>query len=175
MALAGFSGGRLALPGRSQPPSARIPSLEAYYAGRIPPAEIARIREECAARKRPLHDALMERAGWPPIPYDGQLLVTHQDALLLGGKVQAPSGYADHVLFLYPNLCEHCAAQLCVEVCSGQALAPGDGGGKPAFDREKCVHCGACVWNCSQADPADPERGLLAFHAGTGGLHSAEN
>jgi electron-transferring-flavoprotein dehydrogenase len=175
MALAGFSGGRLALPGRSQPPSARIPSLETYYAGRIPPAEIARLREECAAHKRPLHDALMERAGWPPIPYDGQLLVTHQDALLLGGKVQAPSGCADHVLFLYPNLCEHCTAQVCVEVCSGQALAPGEGGGKPAFDREKCVHCGACAWNCSQTDPADPERGLLAFHAGTGGLHSAEN
>ena len=45
----------------------------------------------------------MQRCGWPAIPYDGQLLVSHQDALLLGGKVQAPPGYADHVVFLYPG------------------------------------------------------------------------
>jgi electron-transferring-flavoprotein dehydrogenase len=42
-------------------------------------------------------------------------------------------------------------------------------------DREKCVHCGACLWNCSQANPENPERMNIAFRAGTGGLHSAEN
>jgi hypothetical protein len=40
---------------------------------------------------------------------------------------------------------------------------------------EKCVHCGACLWNCSQANPENPERMNIAFRAGTGGLHSAEN
>ena len=37
-----------------------------------------------------LHDALMDRCGWPQIPHDGSLLVSHQDVLLMGGKVQAP-------------------------------------------------------------------------------------
>ncbi len=49
-------------------------------------------------------DALMERCGWPAIQYDGKLLVTQQDALLMGGKVQAPAGYADHVVFVHPEL-----------------------------------------------------------------------
>ena len=116
----------------------------------------------------------MDRVGWPCIPYDGQLLVSHQDALLLGGKVQAPPGYADHVVFLYPELCEKCGAKICIELCSGQAITPGQSG-VPDFDREKCVHCGACFWNCSQPLPDNPERMNIAFRAGTGGLHSAEN
>jgi electron-transferring-flavoprotein dehydrogenase len=174
MALAGVTGGRLALTGPSLPPARRIPPLDAFYAGRIPAAEIVRIREDCAKRAVSVHDALMERAGWPAIPYDGQLLVTHQDALLMGGKVQAPAGYADHVLFLYPNLCETCGSKVCIEMCSGQAIGPGDGG-VPAFDREKCVHCGACLWNCAAPHPEDPERTIIEFRTGTGGLHSAEN
>ena len=174
MALAGVTGGRLALTGPSLPPARRIPPLDAFYAGRIPAAEIVRIREDCAKRAVSVHDALMERAGWPAIPYDGQLLVTHQDALLMGGKVQAPAGYADHVLFLYPNLCETCGSKVCIEMCSGQAIGPGDGG-VPAFDREKCVHCGACLWNCAAPHPEDPERTNIEFRTGTGGLHSAEN
>jgi electron-transferring-flavoprotein dehydrogenase len=174
MALAGLTHGRLAIPAEPAPPHTRVPTLEAYYRGRIPADEIARIRAACAAKGVSLHAALMERAGWPAIPFDGQLLVSHQDALLLGGKVQAPPGYADHVDFLYPGLCERCGTKICVEVCSGQAIAPGDGG-VPAFDREKCVHCGACLWNCAQPHPEDPERGLIEFRAGAGGLHSAEN
>jgi electron-transferring-flavoprotein dehydrogenase len=174
MALAGLTGGKLALSGEPSPPHARVPSAEEYYRGKISPEEIATIREECAARGQGLHDALMERCGWPAIPYDGKLLVSHQDALLLGGKVQAPAGYADHVVFVYPYLCETCGTRICVEVCSGQAITPGEKG-VPAFDREKCVHCGACLWNCSQPRPGDPERTNIEFRAGTGGLHSAEN
>jgi electron-transferring-flavoprotein dehydrogenase len=116
----------------------------------------------------------MEKAGWPVIPYDGQLLVSHQDALLMGGKVQAPPGYADHVVFLYPNSCASCGTKICIEMCSGQAIYPGEGG-VPAFDREKCVHCGACLWNCATANPDNRAQGSIAFRAGTGGLHSAEN
>ena len=63
----------------------------------------------------------MERCGWPAIPYDGQLLVSHQDALLIGGKVQAPPGFADHVRFVYPDFCERCVSKMCIEMCSGQA------------------------------------------------------
>lgn len=174
MALAGLTRGRLNLGGEPLRPYQRIPSLEEYYRGRIPAAEIQRLRKECATQGTSLHHALMERCGWPAIPYDGQLLVSHQDALLLGGKVQAPPGYADHVLFLYPELCERCGTRICIEMCSGQAIAPG-AGGVPSFDREKCVHCGACYWNCAHPIPGDPERMNIAFRAGPGGLHSAEN
>ncbi len=174
MALADLTSGRLTLPGRAVPSHTRVPTAESYYRGKISHEEIARIRNECTARGTSLHGALMERCGWPTIPYDGTLLVSHQDALLLGGKVQAPAGYADHVVFLYPHLCETCGTKICVEVCSGQAITPGEKG-VPAFDREKCVHCGACIWNCSLPHPDDPDRTNIEFRAGTGGLHSAEN
>jgi electron-transferring-flavoprotein dehydrogenase len=116
----------------------------------------------------------MNRCGWPEIPYDGRLLVSHQDALLLGGKVQAPPGFADHVIFLDPGLCRDCRARLCVEMCSGQAITLADTG-TPVFDREKCIHCGACQWNCTQPVGGDPDRMNVQFRAGAGGLHSTEN
>ncbi len=174
MALAGLSGGRLVLPGKPLRPWERIPPLEDYFRGRIPPGEVRKIRYDCYARGVSAHAALMERAGWPAIPYDGQLLVSHQDALLVGGKVQAPPGYADHVAFVFPNECQRCGTKLCVEACSGQAITPGENG-VPNFDREKCVHCGACLWNCASASPENPEHMAAVFRAGTGGLHSAEN
>lgn len=174
MLLTGLSKGRLAWPGKPLRTWERIPSLEDYYRGRIPADEARKIRDECYAKGSSAHAALMERAGWPQIPYDGKLLVSHQDALLLGGKVQAPPGYADHVLFLYPELCRNCATKLCVEACSGQAITPGNDG-VPRFEREKCVHCGACIWNCTTGLPQDPEQTAVTFRAGPGGLHSAEN
>ena len=174
MGLAGLTGGRLHWRGRPLPPHRRLPTIEQYFAGRIPAAEIARLRRECAASGASLHGALMDRAGWPAIPYDGRLLVSHQDALLRGGKVQAPAGYADHVVFLHPAVCQQCSTRICVDACSGQAITPG-ADGVPAFDREKCIHCGACLWNCSQPRPGDPERMNVDFRAGAGGLHSAEN
>jgi electron-transferring-flavoprotein dehydrogenase len=174
MALAGLTNGKLTLAGDPVPPWKRVPSIEEYYRGRVSPEEIARLQAECQARNSSLHGALMEKAGWPAIPYDGRLLMSHQDALLMGGKVQAPPGYADHVEFLEPELCEECGTKICIEICSGQAIALGEGG-VPVFDREKCVHCGACVWNCAQPLPDNPERTNIAFRAGTGGLHSAEN
>jgi electron-transferring-flavoprotein dehydrogenase len=174
MALAGLTNGKFSLGSAPVQLWKRIPTVEDYFAGKISPEEIAKIRAECKTKNVSLHGALMDKAGWPAIPFDGQLLVSHQDALLMGGKVQAPHGYADHVVFLHPELCEKCGARICIEACSGQAIYPGENG-VPAFDREKCVHCGACLWNCSQADPENPERMNIAFRAGTGGLHSAEN
>lgn len=152
-----------------------MPSLAEYYRGRLSPDTIETVRQESTAAGTALHEALMERCGWPEIPYDGKLLVSHQDALLLGGKVQAPAGYADHVVFLSPGLCQGCQEKLCIEMCSGQAIRPGADGGVPQFDRDKCVHCGACAWNCTRAREGEPERTNIEFRAGTGGLHSAEN
>jgi electron-transferring-flavoprotein dehydrogenase len=174
MAAAGFTKGRLSFRADRRPPHARVPSVEEYYRGRIPAEDVARIVRECRANGLPVHDALMERSGWPAIPYDGRLLVSHQDALLVGGKVQAPPAYADHVAFVSPDLCRACGAQICVEACSGQAITPGQAG-VPMFDRDKCVHCGACLWNCSQPADKAPRGTNIEFRAGAGGLHSGEN
>jgi electron-transferring-flavoprotein dehydrogenase len=170
MALAGFTKGKYWIPGEPR----LMPDLAAYYKGRIPAGEVDRIVAQCHNNAANCHDALMDRAGWPEIPFDGQLLVTHQDALLIGGKVQAPAGFADHVRFVYPDFCERCLSKLCVEMCSGQALSQGPFG-VPMFDREKCVHCGACLWNCTAPLADDPRRGNISFTAGAGGLHSTEN
>jgi electron-transferring-flavoprotein dehydrogenase len=174
MVLAGLSGGRLSLAApRGGTRSTPIP-VESYFANRIPADEVARIRSECVARSASLHDALMTRAGWPPIPFDGRLLISHQDALLLGGKVRAPAGYADHVVFVHPELCQTCQTRTCVEICSGEAITVGPAGA-PQFDRDKCVHCGACSWGCV-VEPGDrPGRTNVDFRAGAGGLHSGEN
>lgn len=174
MGLTGLTGGRLNFETETRRPAERIPTLEEYFQQTVGVAELRRLREECAKTQRPLHDALMDRRGWPAIAHDGKLLVSQQDALLLGGKVQAPAGYADHIEFLYPELCEACDVKICIEMCSGQAIAPGDGP-TPSFDREKCIHCGVCLWNCSKMLPNNPERGNIAFRAGAGGLHSGEN
>jgi len=121
---------------------------------------------------RSLHDALLSARGWPEIPFDDILLVTQQDALLMGGKVQAAPGFADHVVFRDAGLCVHCVEKTCIAMCSGQAITLG-ADGMPAFEREKCAHCGACLWNCSQSP--DGVHSNIEFRAGAGGLHSAEN
>lgn len=172
MALAGFSGGRLAMPGRRIEPQDRFPAAERYFGDRIPADEIDAIRHEAEKKGIPAHEALMESYGWPKVPYDGKLLVSQQDALLMGGKVQAAPGYADHVIFLYPELCAICREKVCVEMCSGRAIERDPEGGV-RFDREKCVHCGACLWNCGR--PVEGRSSNIDFRAGSGGLHSVEN
>jgi electron-transferring-flavoprotein dehydrogenase len=170
MAVAGLTGGRITPALRPTP--SKLPSLEEFYAARIPTAELKQMQEECAAKATSLHDRVMDRCGWPQIPMDGKLLISHQDALLMGGGVQASPGYANHVSFRRPELCGACESKLCVEMCSGQAITRGEDA-VPAFDREKCVYCGACLWNC-QAD-GDGAKGNIEFKAGAGGLHSALN
>ncbi len=172
MAIAGLTRGAVSLSARSRPIHQSTSSLESVYGSHISPAELKRLQEECAARGTCLHDRIMDRCGWPQIPLDGQLLISHQDALLMGGSVQAPAGYANHVVFLRPEQCQNCEPKLCVEMCSGQAITRGEKG-VPAFDREKCVYCGACLWNCRTSSGG--EKGNIEFRAGAGGLHSALN
>ena len=162
------------MPGDERTPQQRIPSLEEYYNKLVSKDELAKIKKEAEAGSKCMHDTLMDRAGWPQIEYDGQLLMSQQDALLIGGKVQANAGYADHIYIVHTELCGDCESELCVDVCSGQALTRGEGD-VPEFDREKCVHCGACIWNCTMTDPDHPERSNIEFRAGSGGLHSGEN
>jgi len=172
MGLAGMTRGRLHARVGSGP---RIAGLAEHYKGRIPAEQIARIEAEASSSQRPLQDAYMDAAGWPAIPFDGELLVSQQDALLLGGKVQAPPGYADHVVVLDPAQCATCETHLCVNICSGQALTWDADRGVPLFEREKCVHCGACQWSCPAPREAGHDAAAIALEAGAGGLHSAEN
>lgn len=172
MAITGLTRGAISPAANTRPVHACTAALEAIYGSRIAPAELKLLQEECASRGSSLHDRIMERCGWPEIPSDGQLLISHQDALLMGGSVQAPAGYANHVIFTRPELCHECEPKLCVEMCSGQAITRGECG-VPAFDREKCVYCGACLWNCRAS--AGGEKSNVEFRAGAGGLHSALN
>lgn len=173
--LAGMTRGVLHLRCKSVPPARKIKPLSSLVSRRLGKERLAEIEGRCAKEGKTLHDAVMTAAGWPEIPFDGALLMSHQDALLKGGKVQAAGGFADHVTFADPALCASCRARTCVEICSAQALTPGPDGGAPAFDREKCIHCGACIWSCSQAVSEDGERANIVFSAGSGGLHSNEN
>ena len=175
MGLTGMSGGAVNLGGKICRPYERIPSLEEFCRGKISNEKVRALRTEAVTKGTSLADTVMDQLGWPQIPLDGTLLVSQQDALLMGGKVQAASGYADHVVFLDPRLCEKCTPQLCVEICSGEAITASEGGGVPQFDREKCVHCGACMWNCTKPLEPGGERCNIDFRAGAGGLHSAEN
>ncbi|MBN1141956.1 MAG: 4Fe-4S ferredoxin, partial [Deltaproteobacteria bacterium] len=175
MGLTGLSRGHLHIPAEIRRPREQLRSLESFCEKRIDPTQLAALRDEARAKGMPVFDAVMDALGWPKIPFDGKLLVSHQDVLLMGGKVQAAPGFADHVAFLDPKLCSDCYPQLCAEVCSGQAITPGEGGEVPKFDRDKCIHCGACLWNCAKGRADDPERGNIDFRAGSGGLHSAEN
>jgi electron-transferring-flavoprotein dehydrogenase len=171
MALAGMTNGRLSLGAKIPPAYQQIEPLQKFYQ-RLTPEQLAKAAREAAAGGRALHDALMDACGWPEIHYDGKLLVSQQDALLMGGKVQAAAGYADHVIFRDPKLCAACAERTCIAMCSGQAITQAEDA-TPAFDREKCIHCGACLWNCTQSP--DGENSNIEFRAGAGGLHSAEN
>jgi electron-transferring-flavoprotein dehydrogenase len=174
MALTGFTKGKLNLSAKIKATFERIPSLQAYYKDKLSDSDIQRIRKQSLEKNVAMSDAILTHVGWPEISYDGQLLMSHQDALLMGGKVQAPPGYKDHVIFIYPHLCETCESKICVELCSGQAITPGENG-VPVFEREKCVHCGACLWNCTVLADKDKKKTNIDFTAGPGGLHSAEN
>jgi electron-transferring-flavoprotein dehydrogenase len=169
MALAGLTGGCLSLKAHIPPPHKQIRPFASESVEGLKMKDAAAL---AIADGRSFHDALLSARGWPEIPFDGHLLVTQQDALLMGGKVQAMPGFADHVAFRNPELCITCGEKTCIAMCSGQAITQGEDGA-PAFEREKCVYCGACLWNCGQSP--DGEHSNIEFRAGAGGLHSAEN
>ena len=174
MALTGFTSGKINFPDTNYELWRCLPTLAKFFKGKISIEKIKDVRKQCAIKGIYSNDILLEMAGWPHIEYDGKLLISHQDALLMGGKVQAPNGVADHVVFSDTEICKTCESKICTEVCSGQAIYPGEDG-IPHFDREKCIHCGACFWNCPYPDRNTPSLTNLKFMAGAGGLHSAEN
>jgi len=174
MGLTMMSKGKINFPAKPKAAHERADKLVSFYKGRLTETQVKAICEQAYAKGENAADALLDKVGWPSIPFDGQLLMTHQDALFSGGKVQAALGFRDHVRFLNPELCTECEHKLCIEICSGQAITAGENG-VPDFDREKCIHCGACMWSCIKARDNDPDRTNVSFKAGSGGLHSVEN
>ena len=172
--FAGMTGGRINLNVKPLRNDAIVKPLDSLADGKVTAEALHAAADECAKARLPLHDKVMDLQGWPAIPFDGALLMSQQDALFKGGKVQAAGGFADHVRIVDPAKCKACHEQTCVEMCSAQAIMPGDDG-VPTFDREKCVHCGACIWTCSKLKDDPQELGGIAFTAGSGGLHSNEN
>ena len=172
MALAGLTHGKLSLGGKIPSAREQIRRFSPYKVSGVRAQEAELLAEDARVGGRPLHDALMSARGWPEIELDGRLLVTQQDALLMGGKVQAMPGFADHVVFRDPEICKWCGERTCIAMCSGQAITQ-TAEGMIAFEREKCVHCGACLWNCAHTPLG--EQTNIDFRAGAGGLHSAEN
>jgi electron-transferring-flavoprotein dehydrogenase len=169
MALARLTGGTISLVAKIPPAHNQIKKKRVKSVAELKRREAAMLAVEDG---RPLHDAMMSARGWPEIEFDGKLLVSQQDALLMGGKVQAMPGFADHILFRDAGLCIRCDDKTCIGMCSGQALTLG-ADGVPAFEREKCVHCGACLWNCGSTTAEGFTN--IEFRAGAGGFHSVEN
>jgi electron-transferring-flavoprotein dehydrogenase len=169
MALARLTGGTISLVAKIPPAHNQIKKKRVKSVAELKRREAAMLAVEDG---RPLHDAMMSARGWPEIEFDGKLLVSQQDALLMGGKVQAMPGFADHILFRDAGLCIRCDDKTCIAMCSGQALTLG-ADGVPAFEREKCVHCGACLWNCGSTTAEGFTN--IEFRAGAGGFHSVEN
>ena len=169
MAIAGLTGGTISLAVNIPQTHKQIEKKRVNRARELKTRAAAMLAVEDG---RPLHEAMMSARGWPEIEFDGSLLVSQQDALLMGGKVQAMPGFADHVIFRDAGLCIQCEDKTCIAMCSGQALTLGSDS-LPLFEREKCIHCGGCIWNCTRTTA----EGLtnIEFRAGAGGLHSAEN
>ena len=174
MALSGYSGGKIYFQRAHSASHANVAKLDEYFAGKLTKSELETIINNNYSKGIPAHGELMERIGWPEIKFDNQIFISHQDALIIGGKVQAPAGYKAHVQFIDKAICQRCTEKTCIEICSGQAIMPGPDG-VPVFEREKCVHCGACFWNCTRSNPIGLDGTNIEFSAGPGGLHSSEN
>ncbi|MDR3745677.1 MAG: hypothetical protein P4K80_06055, partial [Acidobacteriaceae bacterium] len=119
MALAGLTGGKLALGGKIPSAQEQIDRFSPHSVAGVDATEAERLVQASALGERPLHDALLTARGWPEIELDGRLLVTQQDALLMGGKVQAMPGFADHVVFRDAEICKTCGERTCIAMCSG--------------------------------------------------------
>ena len=112
-------------PANPSRPTSASPRSKSITAAASRPRKSQQLRKECAIKGVSLHGALMQRVRLAGDPLRRPVARLAPGRLLLGGKVQAPPGYADHVVFLYPELCERCGTRICIELCSGQAITPG--------------------------------------------------
>jgi len=115
--------------------------------------EIAKLRDECKTKNVSLHGALMDKVGWPAIPFDGQLLVSHQDALLMGGKVQAPAATQTTLFFSIPNFAKIAARGFALRRAAARRLLPA----KPACRISTARNASTAARACGTAHRRNPE------------------
>ena len=89
-----------------------------------------------------------------------------------GGGVTAISLIADDMALAGGTITGGSGAVSLTSSTPGQAITLG-ADEVPVFEREKCIHCGGCLWNCAHSP--DGILSNVEFRAGSGGLHSAEN
>ena len=132
-------------------PAEKIGTSKGSTRARSPPRRSPAIRQGVRGEGRPA----ARRAHGPrglagAVPLDGKLLVTHQDALLMGGKVQAPARLRRSRRLPPPGALPGLRAAGLLRDLLGRG-APAGRRRRPSFDREKCVHCGACLWSCTRS------------------------
>ena len=100
---------------------------------------------------------------YPVIPLVQEGATSHLKPFVASAPIQKALGFPEE---LVPDWQEKAIAKMCEMLGKYRSLQ---------VYMDACVHCGACYWNCTQPIPGNPERMNIAFRAGTGGLHSAEN
>ncbi len=158
MALAGVTRGAISVAARKRPVPQSTAALEAIYEGRIPAAELKQMQEECAGRGTSLHDRIMDRCGWPEIPFDGRLLISHQDALLMGAACRRRRAMPITWSFSIPSTVK-AASRNCAWKCApGRRSRAAKAACRPSTARS--VYTAALA--CGTAAPAPTEkRGTL--------------
>lgn len=169
MGISGLTNGLLYIPRLKNWSLNKVKDIETYFSYKFNKKELKDLEDifNNPDNNQDFKDVVMNKLGWPEIKYDGSLLMSHQDAMLLGGKVESRKGYKNHVLFNSNDLCRNCRERVCVSLCSGQAITYKDN--KIYFDKEKCVYCGVCSWSCSKKD------NNIEYQTAAGGLQSLEN
>ncbi len=130
------------------------------------------LREECARLSKPLHDALMERCGWPAnrirraVDRDpaGRSVAGGQGAG--AGGLRRPRGFPISRTLRNLRYADLRRGLLGRSDSSRRRQAVRRSTAKSAST------AGRALWNCSRETP---QGGNIAFRAGAGGLHSSEN
>ena len=152
MGLTGMTGGKLNLGGEIKRPYERVPSLEEYCRGRIAPAEVEELRKSAISQGTSLADAVMDASR---LAAD----TARRQAPRLPAGCPPPRAARSRPRPATPITWSSSTRQLCANAAARSSASrsvparpspTGEGGGAPQFDREKCVHCGACLWNCTK-------------------------
>ena len=169
MALAGLTHGKLSLRGTIPSAHEQIRPFSPDDVAGVDPRKPSGWRRR-AHRRTSAARCADDRARLAGDRFDGRLLVTQQDALLMGGKVQAMPGFADHVVFRDPKFAPS-ARRRPASPCARAGHYAGREGGSPSSARSACTAARAC----GTAPNASASTPISISAPAPADLHSAEN